>query len=357
MRHIAIFGIIGAQYADIIRSRFADKSDWQIDVWVCNDDVAARDKLLKNCEVAVISPDFLLTQGNFAALMAAPKLKIFIQPWVGTDWIDPAFLPKGLQVCNAGGHAAPIAEFVFGAMLEHALELRNLHADMQAGRWHRCGRNNTTQALHGDLAGKVLGIIGYGEIGQAVASRAAAFDMQICAIARRQREATPAPLSWIGRQADLPKLLGEADYIVLTCDLNEETEAMIDKAAFGQMKPSAYLVNVARGEIVEEDALYAALQKRQIGGAALDTWYRYPADVKNPEADPDRGGAFQGSKYDFLALDNVLLTPHCAAHTHRADYSRYENIADTLAQYADGKQPTRFVLSGTGTNPDGFVMP
>lgn len=356
-RHIALFGNKGEEYADIIRDRFADKADWQIDLWPCDDDIAARDGVLAHCEVAVISPDFVLTPGNFGALMAAPKVKMFVQPWVGTDWIDPGFLPEGLMVCNAGGHAAPMAEYVLGAMLEHVLELRALHNDMHAGRWHRAGRNAAPEALHGDLANKTVGIVGYGEIAAAVAQRAAAFGTRVIAIARSPRDAAPAPLDWIGVQADLPKLLAETDFLVLTCDLNDETHGMIDAAAFAHMKDTAYLVNVARGEVIDEDALFAALRDRQIAGAALDTWYRYPTDVLTPEPDPDRGGPFQGSKHDFLSLDNVLLTPHAAAHTFGADRGRYESIAETLSEYADGAQPKRYVLTGTGSNPDGFQLP
>ena len=188
-------------------------------------------------------------------------MKILLQPWVGTDWLDAGFLPKGLIFCNAGGHAAPMAEYVLGTMLEHALELRAMHSDMLAGNWRRAGRNAAPEARHGDLLGKHVGIVGYGEIAQAVASRAAAFGMGVSAVARSKRDTTPALLEWIGTQADLPKLLAESDYIIMTCDLNDETEGMIDAAAFGQMKENAYIINVARGEVIDEDALFEALSK------------------------------------------------------------------------------------------------
>jgi phosphoglycerate dehydrogenase-like enzyme len=147
----------------------------------------------------------------------------------------------------------------------------------------------------------------------------------------------------------------------MTCDLNDETEGMIDAAAFGHMKEGAYLINVARGEVVDEDALFAALTSKRIAGAALDTWYRYPSNVANAEADPDRGSAYQGSKHDFNSLDNVLLTPHVSAHTFGADRGRYESIADSLCSYAalNGKDGDvmRQVTTGTGENLDGFQMP
>ncbi len=361
-KKVAVFGKMGFKFVPIIEKNFADKyDDWQVTSWPCDDDTAARDAILADCEAAVMSADFILTPGNFGALMAAPNLKILLQPWVGTDWLDAGFLPKGLRFCNAGGHAAPMAEYVLGTMLEHALELRQIHQNMLDGNWTRSGRNASPEARHGDLSGKHVGIVGYGEIAQAVAARAHAFGMSVSAVARSKRDKTPAPLSWIGTQADLPKLLGESDYIIMTCDLNDETEGMIDAAAFGHMKESAYLINVARGEVVDEDALFAALTSKRIAGAALDTWYRYPSNVANAEADPDRGGAYQGSKHDFNSLDNVLLTPHVSAHTFGADRGRYESIADSLCSYAalNGKEGDvkRQVTTGTGENLDGFQMP
>ena len=357
-KKVAVFGEMGVNFAPIIEEYFAAKQkDWQVTTWACDGDEAARDAVLAECEAAVMSADFILTPGNFGALMAAPNLKILLQPWVGTDWLDAGFLPKGLIFCNAGGHAAPMAEYVLGTMLEHALELRTMHSDMLAGKWRRAGRNAAPEARHGDLLGKHVGIVGYGEIAQAVASRAAAFDMSVSAVARSERDKTPAPLDWIGTQDDLPKLLAESDYLIMTCDLNDETEGMIDATAFAQMKDTAYIINVARGEVIDEDALFEALQSKRIGGAALDTWYRYPVNIADTEPDPDRGGPYQGSKHDFNSLDNVLLTPHMAAHTFGADRGRYVSIAESLCSYAEGADVKRQVATGTGENLEGFAIP
>ena len=357
-RTVAVFGEMGARHASVIETLLtAHDGEWQVEIWPCNDDIAARDAVIEKCEAAVMSADFILTPGNFGALMGAPNLKILLQPWVGTDWLDPGFLPKGLKICNAGGHAAPMAEYVLGTMLEHALDLRQLHTDMTQGKWHRAGRNAALEARHGDLKERHVGIIGYGEIAQAVAERAAAFGMSLSAFARSKRETTPAPLDWIGTREDMPRLLAESDYIVVTCDLNDETEGMIDAAAFEQMKDTAYIINVARGEVIDEDALFDALQNKRIGGAALDTWYRYPSNITDAEPDPDRGGPYQGSKHDFLSLDNVLLTPHAAAHTLGADRGRYECIAQSLISYSKGEEISRFVTEGTGENLDGFEIP
>ena len=235
--------------------------------------------------------------------------------------------------------------------------MRAQHADMLGGRWYRSGRNSAPDARHGHLNGKTLGLVGFGEIARAVVRRANAFNMNCCAVARSAREQTPDGLDWIGTQAELPRLLNESDYIALTCDLNAETEGMIDDDAFALMKPTAYLINVARGEVIVEKALYTALKEQRIDGAALDTWYRYPSTVENAEPDPDRGGPFQGSQYDFNALDNVLLTPHSSAHTYDADEGRYVSIAKSLREYAQGQNPRRLVATGTGENLGDFKLP
>ncbi len=356
-RHIAVFGKMGLNYGHLIEAALDDIAGWQVDVWPCDDNLAARDAMLETCEAAIMGPDFILIPGNFAALMAAPNLKLVAQPWVGTDWLDPGFLPKGLMVCNAGGHAASMAEHVMASILEHAVELRAQHAEMLCGRWYRSGRNSAPDARHGHLNGKTLGLVGFGEIARAVVRRANAFNMKCCAVARSARKQTPDGLDWIGTQAELPRLLNESDYIALTCDLNAETEGIIDADAFVLMKPTAYLINVARGEVIVEKALYTALKERRIDGAALDTWYRYPRTVENAEPDPDRGGPFQGSQYDFNALDNVLLTPHSSAHTFDADEGRYASIAKSLREFAQGQTPKRLVATGTGENLGDFKLP
>ncbi len=346
-RRVAVFGSTGAQYIPLLAERLPD---WQIEGWTNENSEQERDALIARCEAAVISPDFVLTPGNFGALMQGPHLRIMIQPWVGTDWIDPDQLPKGLMVATASGHAAPIAEFVLASMLLHETDLMGLDRDLRQGNWQRGGYNTLRQGQHGDLAGKTIGLIGYGEIGKAVAARAHVFDTRLIAIAHNVRAQTPAPLDWIGTKPDLERLCRESDYIICTCGLTDETRHILDKPQFDAMKSSAYIINVARGEVIAEKAFYEALAGRQIAGATIDTWYRYPDNPMDPEPDPDRGGPFQGSQYNFMDLPSVTVAPHAAAHTLGADRGRYISISDTLAAYAAGGPVDRHVLTGTGKN-------
>ena len=179
-----------------------------------------------------------------------------------------------------------------------------------------------------------------GAIGRAVAQRAAAFDMRVVAVSRSDRPLPPG-LSWYGTLDALPRLLGESDYVVLACDLNDTTRGLLGAEQFAAMKPSAVLVNVARGEVADEEALYNALKNREIGGAALDVWYVYP-----PGSDPTPAtGGPKPSRFDFAALDNVLMTPHCAAHTRESDRRRMECIAENLNRFARGEAPLTLVMT------------
>lgn len=345
-KSVAVFGITGADFIPLIQNSLPD---WDVIGWTNADGEALRDEIISKAEAAVVSPDFVLTPGNFGALMLGQNLKLICQPWVGVDWIDPAQLPKDLIFCNASGHAAPIAEYVMAAILNQATEINTLSHNLKTkGDWSRGGRNTSLEAFHNDVARKTIGLIGYGEIAQAVAKRAEAFDMNIIAVARSSRNETPAPLSWIGTRSDLDRLCQESDYIVLTCDLNEETQDMIGADQFAAMKPNCHIINVARGEVIEEESFFNALANKTIAGATIDTWYRYPTDVTVPEEDPDRGGIFRGSRFDFLSLDNVTATPHAAAHTKGADYGRYVSVSESLQSYAKGETIKRHVITGTG---------
>lgn len=344
-KSVAVFGTTGTDFIPLISEKLPD---WDVIGWTNADGEALRDNIISKVEAAVISPDFVLTPGNFGALLLGTQLKLICQPWVGVDWVDPKQLPKGLLFCNASGHAAPISEYVMASILNYTTELQTLSTNLKKGDWSRGGHSTLPEAFHGDIARKTLGLIGYGEIGQAIAKRAHAFEMDIIAVARSAREVAPEPLSWIGTNTDLKRLCQESDYIVLTCDLNAETEGMINADMFSQMKPSCYVVNVARGEVIEEEAFFNALNNKTIAGATIDTWYRYPPDVTNPPEDPDQGGVFRGSRFDFFSLDNVTVSPHSAAHTKGADHGRYISVAESLASYAAGSPIKRHVITGTG---------
>jgi phosphoglycerate dehydrogenase-like enzyme len=129
------------------------------------------------------------------------------------------------------------------------------------------------------LAGKTIGVLGYGRIGQAVAQRLRAFDMKICAIRRKFRLATNDDPALVGGPEMMNEVLRRSDYVVISMPATPETFGCIDRRRLGLIKSTAFLINVSRAEIVDEDALYEALAQRSIAGAALDVWYRYPRQL------------------------------------------------------------------------------
>lgn len=320
------------------------KSEWQIGHWLPGQSLDVGTALMADADAVVVGGDALISGGAFALIPKAGKLRLFQIPFAGYDWLRPEGVPEGCLVCNAMGHEITMAEFAMASLLEWEIGLRHIDPDFRAGSWAYQGTSTTPDSKHGEVYGKTLGIYGYGQIGRETARRAAAFGMRVIGIARRPRDTPPAPLDWIGTNADLPRLLAESDYVLLACDLNNETRHIINAAAFDQMKPSAIIVNVARGPVIEEEALYTALKTRRIAGAAIDTWYIYPGRPLpggTPEANP------RPSRFPFHELDNLIMTPHCSAHTEGADKRRWISIASNLDAFAQGQRPANVVMTGT----------
>jgi phosphoglycerate dehydrogenase-like enzyme len=212
---------------------------------------------------------------------AAHRLKLVQVPGAGLDRIDRAALPPRTLLANAYGHETGIAEYVIGAMLFLSRSLGRLDAKLRQGVWDSQWAVGTpAPPLWPELAGKTLGILGYGRIGQAVARRARAFDMAVCAI-RRAAPPSQDDLVSVGGPEALDDVLRRADYLAVTLSLSEDTRGLIGERELRLMKRSALLINVARGEIVDQAALYRALAENAIAGAALDVWYSYPSD-SNP---------------------------------------------------------------------------
>lgn len=193
--------------------------------------------------------------------------------------------------------------------------------------------------FHKEVRDHKLGIIGYGRIGEALARRAAAFDMQVIAT-RRSQQSTPPPLAWLGTQDQLPELLEKSDFIVICCDLNAETENLINQQTLAAMKSDAVIINVARGEIIHEEDLYNTLKDKKIGGAVLDVWYNY-----NQAGQSD----VWPSNFPFQDLDNVILSAHESAWTKAQDRRRWRYVADNIRRVGNGEKPTNVIFSGTAS--------
>lgn len=257
--------------------------------------------------------------------IAVPKLRLFQVAAAGYNTIDFTLLPDTAAVCNCFGHDQPIAEFVLLAMLQHLHPVADGDRRLRGGDWHWSGA--TAGAFHDELAGRTVGLLGYGHIGRAVAVRAKPFEVEVV-VANRSPVAEAPPVDRYIPLDRLDTLLQQSDVIVCALPLTEATEGLIDAAAFAQMKSTALLINVGRGAVIEEAALFEALRDRRIAGACIDTWYRYPS-----EADPHP----LPSRFPFQDLDNVVMSPHMSGWTHGLRRRRRQAIADNLNRLHAGQ--------------------
>ena len=243
-------------------------------------------------------------------LQAAPRLKVVAKWGTGVDSIDrQAAARLGIAVCNTpNAFTDPVADSVLGYILCFARQLPWMDRDMRCQRWHKRPSISLREAT--------LGIIGVGNIGKAVARRAATFGMRLLG-----NDVVSLPSDWlldVGMEAvSKAELLRQSDFVSLNCDLNPTSFHLIAQPDLALMKTSAYLINTARGPIIDEPALVRTLQKRGIAGAALDVFETEPL----PEESALR------------SLDNVLLAPHNANSSPTAWERVHENTIRQLLQH------------------------
>src|SRR2546426_3781918 len=265
---------------------------------------------------------------------AAKRLKLVQVPGAGLDRIDRSALPAGASLANVYGHEIGIAEYVLGAMLTLTRGFARIDAALRRGAWEsQWGVGSPPPPPWPELAGKTLGILGYGRIGHALARRARAFDMDVCAIRRDVTRSDAEGLAFLGGPDALDEVLRRADYLAITLSLNDATRDLLGERELGLMKPTAVLVNVARAEIVDEDALYRALVDKRLGGAALDVWYRYPKEA----------GPTLPARRPFHELANVLMTPHVSGWTEGMLAARATLIAENIRRTARGEPPLNLI--------------
>ena len=242
----------------------------------------------------------LLTEKVDAELLdaAGPGLKVVSNYAVGYDNINvPEATARGIPVGNTPGVLTETtADLAFALLLAAARRIAEGAEYVRAGHWHTW---KPSLYLGYDVHGATLGIIGMGRIGQAVARRATGFDMKITYF-DPYCDPDKAPFVDVGLRCELDELLAESDFVTLHVPLTDETEHMINARTLAKMKPTAILINAARGPIVDTDALYDALSARQIAYAALD--------VTDPEPLP--------GDHKLLTLDNCLVVPHIGSASH-----------------------------------------
>lgn len=252
----------------------------------------------------------------------APRLLGAIRQGVGVDMIPVEdCTAQGVLVANVpGANADSVAEFAVAQMLAIARRAETMHALLLREGWDKA-RAQSAAAF--ELRGRTLGIVGVGAIGRRLAEIAVqGFRMRVLG---HRRTATGLPEQI--RYATLDTLFAESDYIVLACPLTEATRGLASAALIARMRPDAWLLNVARGPVVDEAALLGALQEGRIGGAALDVYDVQPLPADHP----------------FRALPNVLLTPHTAGLSREAVTRMSAGAAEETVRILRGEPPRNFI--------------
>ncbi|OGR82869.1 MAG: phosphoglycerate dehydrogenase [Elusimicrobia bacterium RIFCSPLOWO2_01_FULL_54_10] len=252
------------------------------------------------------------TKVDAALLEKGKALKFVGRAGVGVDNIDVASASKrGIVVANVpGGNTISAAEHTMAMILAISRNIPKAHASVSAGLWER------NKFIGTELQGKTLGLLGFGRIGREVARRALSFEMKVMAYDPFVSEQNMKAQGILA--ASMDDVLAKSDYISLHMPVTDQTKAMINAQALAKMKPDCRLINCARGELVDEPALVAALKAKKIKGAALDVFSAEPPKTK-----------------DFLTLDNVVLTPHLGASTEEAQVKVAYELSLALRDFFD----------------------
>jgi phosphoglycerate dehydrogenase-like enzyme len=228
-----------------------------------------------------------------AALLANPQIRWIHSKWAGLDsLLFPELVESPVPLTNGSGvFSQSLGEFALGMILYFAKDFPRMLRNKAAHRWEEFDSD--------EIAGQTVGIVGHGDIGRAVARRAHAMDMKVLALKRNPPAEHDALIHAYFKTAELHTMLGQCDYIAVCAPLTRETRHMISDAEFAVMKPSAVVINVGRGPVIDQAALVRALNEKKIRGAGLDVFEHEPI----PKDDPI---------WDF---ENVFISPHTADHT------------------------------------------
>jgi D-3-phosphoglycerate dehydrogenase len=264
---------------------------------------------------------------------SAPNLKLIQKTGAGVDAIPFEVIPEHVFVANtSGANSVPLAEGTIAMMFALAKHIVQKH-NAFPGRYNRRGT---------ELREKKVGIIGLGNIGREIAKRLLAFEMEILAIKRIPSEQLRQELNltFLGGTKDVDYVVKESDFIILTVALTPQTRGIIGKKQIDLMKPTAYILNVGRAGLIDEEPLYKALKEGKIAGAGLDVWWvpHWWDSTWAPEID-------KPSHYPIWELDNVIATPHNVGGTEitKYTYKPLEVMIENIRLISEGMPPTNQV--------------
>jgi phosphoglycerate dehydrogenase-like enzyme len=296
--------------ADEFRARGAPFDHFEVRT---RDELAAR---IREADVLVVSG---LWRNELIA--AAGRLRFIQSVSAGTDQFASDLLAaRGVRLASAqGANEGAVAEHAMALMLGLARQLH--HARDHQGRAAWRGMIADRRQREMELGGRTLVVVGFGRIGARLAALARAFGMRVIGVRRRPTEVEATAADEVVTPAELPKVLPQADFLALTCPLTPETEGLIGRPELAAMKPSAFLVNVARGRVVDEAALVEVLKSGAIAGAGLDCFHEEPLPPSSP----------------LWGMASVIVTPHSAGETRRYESNVVDILLDNLERLYRGE--------------------
>lgn len=309
----ATFGVISL-------TRFEEAADCAVHELTEADELPER---LADRQCAVINK-FVLDRPRLEHPSAA-RLELIAVGATGTDNVDIACArERGIAVCNVPGYATTaVAQYTLALILELATQAARYAQGTRMGHWQESTIFTRHDYPSFELQGRVLGVVGYGNIGRKVAEMARVFGLEAIVAGRVGEES---------RQPDrlpLEEVLRQADFVSLHCPLTPLTQGFINPRTLSLMKPTAYLVNTARGGLVEEAALIEALEQGTIAGAALDVISQEPPDVGHPMMEA------------AARLDNLLITPHCAWAARETRQRLMDEVFENIEAFRRGERRNR----------------
>lgn len=306
-----------ATYGDISLQLFIDR--WDCTIYPVTSPSETRQRLIG--QSVAVTNKVVIDRAVFSSAVAK-ELRLIVVAATGTDIIDrEAAKEFGVRVCNVPGYATQsVAQFTLALILELATRAARYSAAVRSDAWQKSPVFTLLDFPSIELKGKKLGIIGYGNIGRAVAEIAQGLGLEVL-IAARPGSAGPIPPG----RLPLEELLRQADVITLHCPLSQQTKNLINPETLSLMKPSAFLVNTARGALIDETALIHALRKKRLAAAALDAISQEPPLAGHP--------IIEAAK----ELDNLLVTPHTAWSTREARQRLLTEVANNISAFFEGK--------------------
>jgi glycerate dehydrogenase len=306
-----------ATYGDVSLQIFSDRWDCTIHQVTTPAEV---DHRLKGQSVAVTNK--VVIDRTVLSSPPAQQLKLIAVAATGTDIIDrEAAKEIGVTVCNVPGYATQsVAQFTLALILELATRAGRYGEVVRSGAWQQSPVFTLLDFPSIELKGKKLGIIGYGNIGRAVAEMARGFGLEVL-IAARPESTEPIRTG----RVSLTELFRQADIITLHCPLTAQTKNLINAETLSLMKPTALLVNTARGALIDETALIQALRQKRLAAAALDVISREPPSADHP--------IIQAAK----ELDNLLVTPHTAWSARETRERLLKEVANNISAFFEGR--------------------